>query len=119
MTPGLVRLWTRLLVQFTRRPRSSPSSIPKRRPMWSGVSSQCAAGPETSTGTGIARLWPNGPRAWVSFQGQQTELNASSGGADARLSGVLAGADGTLGERWFAGVGGGYTTGDLSLDGRV
>ena len=76
-------------------------------------------GPETSTGTGIARLWPNGPRAWVSFQGQQTELNASSGGADARLSGVLAGADGTLGERWFAGVGGGYTTGDLSLDGRV
>ena len=68
-------------------------------------------------GTTARRQWPLGTRFWVRFHGQDTSLDSGSvHGADARLSGFVAGVDRTFASRWFAGAGAGYSTGDLTVD---
>ena len=68
-------------------------------------------------GTTARRLSPLGTRFWVRFHGQDTSLaSGSAHGANARLSGFVAGADRTFASRWFAGAGAGYSTGDLTVD---
>ena len=67
--------------------------------------------------TTARRLSPLGTRFWVRFHGQDTSLaSGSAHGANARLSGFVAGADRTFASRWFAGAGAGYSTGDLTVD---
>ena len=64
-----------------------------------------------------APVAPLGTRFWVRFHGQDTSLaSGSAHGANARLSGFVAGVDRTFASRWFAGAGAGYSTGDLTVD---
>jgi outer membrane autotransporter protein len=58
-----------------------------------------------------------GLRWWARATGQQVRFDDAN--AEARLSGVVAGADWALGARWLAGIGGGYGSGDLDLGGRI
>ena len=62
-------------------------------------------------------VWPLGTRFWVRSIGQDTSLaSGSAHGANARLSGFVAGVDRTFASRCFAGAGAGYSTGDLTVD---
>ena len=71
----------------------------------------------SETGTSAMRQWPVGTRFWTRFYAQDTSLaSGSAHGADARLSGFVAGVDRTFSSRWFAGAGAGYSTGDLAVD---
>jgi uncharacterized protein with beta-barrel porin domain len=63
--------------------------------------------------------WGNRRRWWSQFHAQQAAFGAttSAHGADAALHGFALGTDRKFMEHWLLGIGGGYTTGKMSLDG--
>jgi uncharacterized protein with beta-barrel porin domain len=63
--------------------------------------------------------WGNRHHWWTQFDAQQATFGGTPAarGADAALHRFAFGTDRTLANKWLVGVGGGYTTGKMSLDG--
>ena len=58
-------------------------------------------------------------RTWAQWHDQHVAFDSTSAahGSDAGIQGFALGMDWTMRDRWFAGIGGGYATGRLTLDG--
>ena len=74
--------------------------------------------PEVVKASPAGLTWGADRRVWGRYQAQRTTFAAgATHGADAEISGFALGTDWTLGDHWLVGIGGGYTRGDLAVDG--
>jgi uncharacterized protein YhjY with autotransporter beta-barrel domain len=72
---------------------------------------------ETGLSTSGRWVWRDG-HLWTRVQTGQTSFDTTAThGGESSLFGLMSGVDWSLGARWLAGLGGGYASGNLTLDG--
>jgi uncharacterized protein with beta-barrel porin domain len=78
-----------------------------------------APGSTTESASVPSAIWRRAGRGfWARPHGERTAFDSGlAHGGKAQISGVVFGADWTVARRWLVGVGGGYSSGELTLDG--